>query len=226
MAQSTLSVKRRKGIGKSAAKRIRKEGFIPGVLYGRDMEESIPLTVNPLDLKRALSTEAKERTLLELKIRDDGGGEELTKITLLREVQYDHLTGRPLHFDFQEILMQEKITVEVPIEIVGKAVGVSTHGGILEEILREIEVECLPAAIPTSIKIDVSNLDIGDSIHIGDIKFPEGVEVLHDSDETVVTVLAPAVEEVAPKVEVAAEAEEKAEEEEEEKAPAKGAESE
>ena len=223
MAQSTLSVTRRKGVGKSASKRIRKEGFIPGVLYGRDiLEGSIPLTVNPLELKRALSTEAKERTLLELKIKDDGG-EELTKIALLREVQYDHLTGRPLHFDFQEILMQEKITVEVPIEIVGKSVGVSA-GGILEEILREIEVECLPAAIPTSIKIDVSNLGIGDSIHIGDIEFPEGVEVLHDSDETVVTVLAPAVEEVAPKVEVAAEAEEKAEEEE--KAPAEEAESE
>ncbi len=224
MAQSTLSVTKRKGIGKSAAKKIRKGGGIPSVLYGRAIEESIPLTVNPLDLKRALSTEAKERTLLELKIKDEGG-EELTKIALLREIQYDHLTGHLLHFDFQEVIMQEKITVEVPIEIVGKAVGVSIEGGILEEIMREIEVECLPAAIPTSIKIDISNLGIGDSIHIEDIEFPEGVEVLHEPNETVVTVLAPAVEKVVPELEVVEEAEEEVEEEEE-KAPAKEAESE
>jgi large subunit ribosomal protein L25 len=194
MAQSTLFVTKRNEVGKGAARKIRREGLIPAVLYGREMEP-IPLTVNPIDLKKALSTEARENTLLELHVKGDG--EEITKIALLRDVQYDNLTSRPIHFDFQEILMKELITVKVPVEIVGKAPGIQ-EGGILEEILREIEVECLPASIPNVIEIDVSQLGIGDSIHISDLTLPEGVTVLHDPDETIVTILSPVMEEVKP----------------------------
>lgn len=194
MAQSTLFVTKRNEVGKGAARKIRREGFIPAVLYGREMEP-ISLTVNPIDLKKALSTEAGENTLLELHVK--GGGEEITKIALLRDVQYDNLTSRPIHFDFQEILMKELITVKVPVEVVGKAPGIQ-EGGILEEILREIEVECLPASIPNVIEIDVSQLGIGDSIHIGDLTLPEGVTVLHDPDETIITILSPVMEEVKP----------------------------
>lgn len=194
MAQSTLFVTRRNEVGKGAARKIRREGFIPAVLYGREMEP-ISLTVNPIDLKKALSTEAGENTLLELHVKGDG--EEITKIALLRDVQYDNLTSRPIHFDFQEILMKELITVKVPVEIVGKAPGIQ-EGGILEGILREIEVECLPASIPNVIEIDVSQLGIGDSIHISDLTLPEGVTVLHDPDETIVTILSPVMEEVKP----------------------------
>jgi large subunit ribosomal protein L25 len=185
---------KRNGVGKGAARKIRREGFIPAVLYGREMEP-ISLTVNPIDLKKALSTEAGENTLLELHVK--GNGEEITKIALLRDVQYDNLTSQPIHFDFQEILMKELITVKVPVEIVGKAPGIQ-EGGILEEILREIEVECLPASIPNVIEIDVSQLGIGDSIHIGDLTLPEGVTVLHDPDETIITILSPVMEEVKP----------------------------
>lgn len=194
MAQSTLFVTKRNTVGKGAARKIRREGFIPAVLYGREMEP-ISLTVNPIDLKKALSTEAGENTLLELHVKGDG--EEITKIALLRDVQYDNLTSRPIHFDFQEILMKELITVKVPVEVVGKAPGIQ-EGGILEEILREIEVECLPASIPNVIEIDVSQLGIGDSIHIGDLTLPEGVTVLHDPDETIITILSPVMEEVKP----------------------------
>ena len=194
MAQSTLFVTKRNGVGKSAARKIRKEGFIPAVLYGREMG-SISLTVNPIDLKKALSTEARENTLLELHVKGDG--EEIMKIALLRDVQYDNLTSRPIHFDFQEILMKEFITVKVPVEIVGKSPGIQ-EGGILEEILREIEVECLPTSIPNVIEIDVSQLGIGDSIHIGDLTLPEGVTVLHDQDETIITILSPVMEEAKP----------------------------
>ncbi len=194
MAQSTLFVMKRNGVGKGVARKIRREGFIPAVLYGREMEP-ISLTVNPIDLKKALSTEAGENTLLELHVKSDG--EEIAKIALLRDVQYDNLTSRPIHFDFQEILMKELITVKVPVEIVGKAPGIQ-EGGILEEILREIEVECLPASIPNVIEIDVSQLGIGDSIHIGDLTIPEGVTVLHHSDETIITILSPVMEEVKP----------------------------
>jgi large subunit ribosomal protein L25 len=194
MAQSTLFVMKRNGVGKGAARKIRMEGFIPAVLYGREMGP-ISLTVNPIDLKKALSTEARENTLLELHVKGDA--EEITKIALLRDVQYDNLTSRPIHFDFQEILMKEFITVKVPVEIVGKSPGIQ-EGGILEEILREIEVECLPTSIPNVIEIDVSQLGIGDSIHIGDVTLPEGVTVLHDQDETIITILSPAMEEAKP----------------------------
>lgn len=194
MAQSTLFVTKRNTVGKGAARKIRREGFIPAVLYGREIEP-ISLTVNPIDLKKALSTEAGENTLLELHVKGDG--EEITKIALLRDVQYDNLTSRPIHFDFQEILMKELITVKVPVEVVGKAPAIQ-EGGILEEILREIEVECLPASIPNVIEIDVSQLGIGDSIHIGDLTLPEGVTVLHDPDETIITILSPVMEEVIP----------------------------
>jgi large subunit ribosomal protein L25 len=200
MAQNTLFVTKRNGVGKGAARKIRREGFIPAVLYGRAMQP-ISLTVNPIDLKKALSTEAGENTLLELHVKSDG--EEITKIALLRDVQYDNLTSRPMHFDFQEILMKELITVKVPVDIVGKAPGIQ-EGGILEEILREIEVECLPTSIPNVIEIDVSQLGIGDSIHIGDLTLPEGVTILHDPDETIITILSPVMEEVKPAAEAAA----------------------
>ncbi len=194
MTQSTLFVIKRNRVGKSIAKKIRREGSTPAVLYGRETE-SIPLTVNPLDLKKALSTEAGENTLLELHIKGDG--DEITKIALLRDVQYDHIKSRPIHFDFQEVQMKELITVKVPIRIVGRAQGVH-EGGILEEILREIEVECLPAAIPNVIDVDVSRLGIGDSIHISDLSLSEGVTVLHEPEGTIVTILSPVMEEVKP----------------------------
>ncbi|HWP91657.1 MAG TPA: 50S ribosomal protein L25/general stress protein Ctc [Thermodesulfobacteriota bacterium] len=205
MAQSTLVVKKREGVGKSAARKVRKEGAVPAIVYGRETEP-IPIVVNLTEFKKALSTEAGENTLLELHIKDDG--EEITKLALLRDIQFDYLTSRPLHFDFQEVLMKEKLTVKVPVRIMGKAEGVKS-GGILEEILREIEIECLPADIPNYIEVDVSNLGIGDSIHIGDLTISENVTVLHEPDETIVTILSPTVEEVvapAPTEEAAAQA--------------------
>ena len=185
MAQSTLVVKKREGVGKSAARKVRKEGAVPAVVYGRETEP-IPIVVNLTEFKKALSTEAGENTLLELHIKDDG--EEITKLALLRDIQFDYLTSRPLHFDFQEVLMKEKLTVKVPVKIVGKSEGVKA-GGILEEILREIEIECLPADIPNYIEVDVSSLGIGDSIHIGDLTISENVTVMHEPDETIVTIL-------------------------------------
>jgi large subunit ribosomal protein L25 len=202
MAQSTLIVKKREGVGKSAARKVRKEGAVPAIVYGRETEP-IPIVVNLTEFKKALSTEAGENTLLELHIKDDG--EEITKLALLRDIQFDYLTSRPLHFDFQEVLMREKLMVKVPVRIMGKAEGVKS-GGILEEILREIEIECLPADIPNYIEVDVSNLGIGDSIHIGDLTLSENVTVMHEPDETIVTILSPTVEEVvtaAPTEEVA-----------------------
>lgn len=193
MAQSTLEVKRREKVGKSAARQVRKAGLIPGIVYGR-FTEPIPISVDPKNLKKALDTPSRENTLLELKILSSEG--ETTKLALLRDVQFNHLTSEPIHFDFQQVELEQKITVKVPIEVVGKAWGVQ-EGGILEEILREIEIECLPGSIPNRITVDVTQLGLGKSIHVEDLKLPPGVTPLHDPKETVLTIVAPTAEEAA-----------------------------
>lgn len=209
MAQNTLIVKQRYRVGKGGARQVRREGNIPSILYGRETEP-IPIVVNPNDLKEALSTEAGENTLLEIKIHGDG--DEISKLALLRDIQFDFLTNKPIHLDFQEVLMKEKLHVTVPIRFVGIAAGVKNSHGILEEILREIEIECLPKDIPNYFEVDVSELELGDSIHIGDLKISEDLTVLHEPDDTVVTVLAPRVEEEAVAAEVVGVGEEVAEE--------------
>lgn len=203
MAQSNLEVKVRKRMGKSGAREIRKEGNIPGILYGKGTDP-IPVVVNPSALKEALSTEAGENTLLEMSIKD--GSEETKRLSLLREIQYDFITSKPIHFDFQALDTTKTITVDVPVHITGRAKGVK-EGGILEEVMREIPVECLPKNIPNSFEIDVTELDIGDSIHVSTLKVSDDINILSEDEETIVTVL-------APKMEIEIEAEEAAEEEE------------
>jgi large subunit ribosomal protein L25 len=208
MARSTLIVKQRNRLGKGGARQVRREGNIPSILYGRETEP-IPLVVNPNDLKEALSTEAGENTLLEIKIQGDG--EELSKLALLRDIQFDYLTSKPIHLDFQEVQMKEKLHVRVPVKFEGLAEGVKNEHGILEEILREIEIECFPKDIPNFFEVEVSELGLGDSIHIRDLQLSEDLTVLHEPDDTVVTVLAPRVEEEAVVAEVVGEGEEAAE---------------
>jgi large subunit ribosomal protein L25 len=211
MAQNTLEVSLRKRPGKSGAKEIRKAGNIPAILYGKGTDP-VPLVVNPATLKQALSTEAGENTLLEITFND--GSQEVKKLSLLREIQYDFLTNRPIHFDFQALDINKKITVNVPVKIVGRSKGVK-EGGILEEILREIPVECLPTDIPNSFELDVTDLDIGHSIHVGALKVSDNIDILKDDEETIVTILAPKMEVEAPVAETEEEAAEKAAEGEE-----------
>ncbi len=208
MAQSKLNVLKRVRMGKSGAREIRREGNIPAVLYGKGTE-SISLVINPAELKQALSTEAGENTLLEIRVKD--GDADIPKLSLLREVQYDYLTNKPIHLDFQALDMKEKITVAVPVLIEGRAKGVK-EGGILDEILREISVDCLPTNIPNSYTIDVTELEIGHSIHVNTLEIEEGVEILHEPEDTIVTVVAPKVEVEPVEEEVEGEGEEGAEE--------------
>ncbi len=209
MAQSTLNVLKRKRMGKSGAREIRKEGNIPAVLYGKGTD-TLSLVINPSELKEALSTAAGENTLLEIRVKD--GEEDIKKLSLLREIQYDFLTSKPIHLDFQALDMNQKITVSVPVQIEGKSIGVK-EGGILEEILREISVECLPTDIPNSFIVDVSELEVGHSIHVNVLEIKEGISILHEQEDTILTVLAPKVEVVEiEEVEVEEGAEEGAEE--------------
>ena len=193
MAQSVLNVKRRVRMGKSGSKAIRKEGKIPAVLYGKGSEpESI--VVNPAELKEALSTDAGENTLLEMHISDWEGGNETTKLSLLRDVQMDYLKNKSIHLDFLELDMKQTFSVKIPVKIKGIPIGVREEKGMLEEIVREVEIECLPSDIPNEFVIDVTDLHITESIHVKDLEVSDKVTILDDPGSTIVTVLAPRVE--------------------------------
>ena len=196
MIRSSLSAKLRQGKGKQFARRVRKGGMIPAVLYGPG-KESRSLEVNPKDLTLAISTKAGENTLIDLTVEG-----ETARVVLVREIQVDPISRVYLHADLYEVPMDKKVKVPVPIAVRGEPLGVK-EGGVLDQIIREIEVSCLPTEIPEQLEIDVSALKIGAAAHARDIPLPPGVEILIDADQTVATVVAPRKEEeLAPVVPV------------------------
>ena len=199
MAVIALTGERRERLGKGGARSARRDGKIPGVLYGHG-ETPIPVAIGTRDFEIALHHHQGGNPIVNLAL--DGG--EYT--ALIRDVQYDPISHAILHLDFQHISLTETIEVKVNVHLTGLPVGVKDGGGILEQILREIEVRTLPTAIPPSIDVDVSALNIGDSIHVRDITVPPNVEVLTDPDTTLATVVPPTVMEEKPVEEVAAEA--------------------
>ena len=210
MADTTLSVETREGTGKGAARKLRAAGRIPGNCYGTKMTQNI--SVDPKALDRLIKGSASGmNTLIDLDVA--GGGGFHGKKVLLKELQSDPVSNDLLHADFFALDLTHTIDVGVPIRTTGTPVGVSMGGGILDQVLREIHLECLPDSIPEEIFIDVSELDIGMSIHVRDLELPTGVKLLSDSDLSVASVLAPkAAEEEAPVEEVEGELEEGAEE--------------
>ncbi len=213
MERPIIKAEVREETGKERAKKLRAEGLIPAVLYG-PRTKSIPLVLDSKELSKALRTEAGENVLIELDVRK--GDESQRKVVMVKEIQFDPLGTMMLHTDLYEVAMDEMVTVEVPIHLIGKAEGTKL-GGILEQIRRVIQIQCLPGNIPKSIDIDVNHLKIGDSIHVQDIHV-ENARILADSNFTIVTVVPPTVEEkvveaVAPEVAEAAEGKEKVEEE-------------
>ncbi|OGP54120.1 MAG: hypothetical protein A2Y65_12955 [Deltaproteobacteria bacterium RBG_13_52_11] len=204
MEERSLVAHWRAGKGKEEARRLRHQGLIPAVVYGQ-REETIPVTLNPQELSKVLREGSGERTLINLTIEGLQDGP-ITKTVILKEKQIDPLKRTLLHADLYTIAMDEEINVNIPVRIVGKAAGVTVQGGILEQVLREIEVKCLPADIPSSIDVDVSSLEIGDSIHVAEITL-EKAKILADPGQTIVTVVPPKEEVVAVVEEVAEEAE-------------------
>jgi large subunit ribosomal protein L25 len=186
---ATISAKEREGRGKGAARSARREGRIPGILYGHG-EESVALSVDAIDLKKLVHSISVENTIVDL----DLGGSEPYKV-LIRELQRHPVRDEFVHIDFFHVAMDEKIQVEIPIVLIGTPTGVKNKGGVMDHQLRELEVYCLPGNIPEKIELDVSNLDIGDSIHVSDIQLDD-VEILAELDRSVVAVLAPTVIEV------------------------------
>jgi len=198
MAIVVLQGKIRTGAGKGVARKSRMRGNIPGIIYGEG-EASIPFEADGDDFRALIHTVSGENVIVDLKLEGDTSDRK----AIIREIQRDPLKGTILHFDLQHISLTEKVTVDVPIVVLGVPTGVKDFGGILEFILREVKVECLPTEIPPKIEIDVTPLKIGDSIHVSDLAV-EKVTVLTDPDRPVVTVVPPAAEEVPVEAAVAA----------------------
>jgi large subunit ribosomal protein L25 len=192
MATATLNARPRQDTGKGVARKLRAAGEVPGVIYGSGRQPQ-PLTINARDFERLAERVRITSTVIELAL--DGK----TARTLIRELQRDPIKRTVIHVDFQELVAGEKVTVSVPLRFTGTAEGVKTGGGILEETMHQLEVTCDPANIPDHIDVDVTALTIGHSLHVGDVKLPEGVEAVDDPEQTIAVVSAPkAEEEVAP----------------------------
>jgi large subunit ribosomal protein L25 len=196
MAAITLTGSRRQQLGKGGARKARAAGQIPGVLYGHG-EAPVSVAIGSVEFDQAMRGRPGANPLVNLRLE----GSEVS--ALIRAVQYDPMTHGILHIDFQHISLTESVEVQVAIHLTGLAVGVKDAGGILEHIVRSIEVRCLPTAIPSSVDVDVSALNIGDSIHVRDLSVPN-VTILTDRDATIAAVVAPTVMEEKPAEEVAA----------------------
>jgi len=184
MASVQLSATPRDGTGKGAARSLRASGRIPGVIYGHGREPQA-LAIDNRELEKLLSKISAESTVIELTL--DGKSAQ----TLIREIQRHPFKRQILHVDFQELVAGEKIIVRLPIVLTGVPDGVRQDGGVLDQTLRELEVEVDPANIPNHIEIDVTPLKIGEGIHVRDVKLPEGVEVVTELDSSVCVVSAP-----------------------------------
>ncbi len=199
MAMLTLKGARRSESGKGVARKLRADGRIPAVYYGRG-EDSIPLAVNLKELQELFEQAEGANVIVDLRVEGDASQD---RKALIREVQRDPVVGNILHLDLQHISLTERITVEVPVVLIGTPIGVKDAGGILEHLLREVEVECLPTDIPTRLEADVSALSIGDTLHVSDIK-AERVTIKTEADRAIATVVPPTVlEEVKPAEEAA-----------------------
>jgi large subunit ribosomal protein L25 len=201
MAQQVkLKAQKRTSVGRNAIKKIKEKGLVPGVIYG-SQTEPITLQIESRELTNVLAHASSEHVLVDLEIVD--GIESTNRLALIQEVQHHPLKRELVHVDFHAVSATEKITSEVPIEAVGEALGVRTFGGLLEYSLRTLEVECFPQDLPDIVRIDVTNLNIGESLHVRDIHLPAGVEAITDEGLTVVSVVASRVgEEVAEAAEV------------------------
>ncbi len=199
-----LKTKIRTTTGNGPARRLRMSGQIPAVLYG-PKTEAVLLSVNKGDLELLFKKGGIGQVVLNLVIQKNG--ETLSMPAMIKELQTHPVSRNFIHIDFYEIKMDQKITAKIPVVTKGIAKGVEL-GGILQIIRRELEVECLPLEVPEFIEIDISDLDIGDSIHVGKIRLEGEIKILEDDNYTVVTMLTPKLEEEEPEEEEEVEGEE------------------
>jgi large subunit ribosomal protein L25 len=200
VADNVLGAEAREGVGKGVNRKLRAAGRIPGVIYGKKRDPQA-IHLDPVALEQLLrGSGAGLNTLIDLSV----GGR--TDTVLVKELQRHPVQGAFWHVDFYQVDLTRKITVSIPLHFIGKARGVE-FGGILDHPLRELEVECLPRAIPEFVEVDVSALEIGQAIHVSDLQLPEGVEVKTDGALAVASVVLPAAEVEAAPVETIVEGE-------------------
>ena len=195
-----LRAEKREGQGKEASRRLRNQGRVPAVLYGKG-SETVALSVEAHEAQLLFQSISVENTIIGLEI----DGEKKLVPTLIREIQAHPYKPVLYHVDFLLIREGQKLELEIPVELVGVPEGVRTGGGVLQQTVHEVEVRCLPTQIPSSFEIDVAHLGIGDSIHASDLKLPEGVELLIDPEQVICSVVLPRAE--MPAAEAAAPAE-------------------
>jgi large subunit ribosomal protein L25 len=190
MEMRELTIRKRDGLGKESAKRLRRAGQVPAILYGG--ATPVAISVAPKDVLRLVYGSAGSTQLFRVAFEGSTDG----KMAIVRDMQFDPVSEDLIHVDLQEVAMDRAIQVNVPIHAVGDAIGVKETQGILEMVLREVRVSVLPGNIPAFLEADVTNLAIHDVLTVKDLKVPEGVRVLNDPNQAVVTVAPPAAEEV------------------------------
>ncbi|MBC7341995.1 MAG: 50S ribosomal protein L25/general stress protein Ctc [Clostridia bacterium] len=187
-----LEAEERQITGKGPAGRLRRQGYVPGVLYGKEVG-SLPIKVKARELEGMLGR-AGETTLIKVKVVPGEAEAKKAKpkeyTALIREIQRHPTKGVLSHVDLLQVSLREKIVVEVPVRLIGEPAGVK-EGGILQHGLREVEIECLPADLPEHLEIDISALGIGDKVTVADLSAPDGVKILSDADSVLATVVAP-----------------------------------
>jgi large subunit ribosomal protein L25 len=191
MKSVALKAYPRSQVQRAEVKKLRASGRVPATIYGRQAKPQ-NLEVISKEFADLLNHAASENLLVDLSVENDARSK---RLVLVQEIQHHPLDGKVLHVDFHEVAEDEKVTVQVPVETTGEAVGVKTGGGTLEHILFKLKVRSLPKDLPEQIVLDVTALEIGKSIHLGDIKAPEGVEIIGDKHITVIAVSAPRAEE-------------------------------
>jgi large subunit ribosomal protein L25 len=200
MPDIVVTAQNREGRGKNTNRRLRSQGLIPGVLYGKS-KQPVPVSVSPKEIGSILRSKTGENTLFDLDL--DG----TRRTVILKEFQLEPLKGALLHADFYEVALDKPLQVSVHVELVGTPVGVKVQGGIVDWVTRELEVESLPRDIPEKITVDISHLEIGKHVRVAEIKAPDKVTILTEPDVVVAHVVAPRAEEAAPTAEAAPAAE-------------------
>ena len=188
MKEAVLEVKSRVGVGKNVARSLRRDGRVPAALYGPEREPK-SVSVSLKDLERLMREGGGSNMLLSLNVDGAGAGSDKS---LIRQMQRDPVRGEILHVDFHQIPMNRPINLTIPIHLVGIPVGVKDEGGVMQHIIRELEISCLPTEIPESLEIDVSGLEIQGSIHVSDVTV-ENATILADPQRTIVIVSPPTV---------------------------------
>jgi large subunit ribosomal protein L25 len=192
MKSVSLTAYPRTLVRRSGVKRIREAGRVPAVIYGRQHAPQ-NLEIGAKEMENLIHHSASENILVDLSIDGNGNGAS-KRLALVQEIQHHPLSGKLVHVDLHEVTETEKVVVTVPVETVGEAIGVKTNGGVLEHVLFRLKVRALPKDVPEQLDVDVSALEIGQSIHIGDIKPPANVEILGGRKVVVISVAAPVTE--------------------------------